>query len=433
MELLARHGLLTKDSAGRVSKWTTKQVYALHEQLWERIYRQQYAVEPKNDDAFFRFVPSSSLRGDTCPYCRSEKLDFLGRFAVLYSDQLILPLPLEKPSRVKSSVTARRELQQTVESLLHLEPLINAGIVAPAVMTTTHCEHKGPVMKKIIELTHFIAEGLAEEHLDKFTMYYEPNIGTGNPPALHIDSPADYVEHGGVIIEYPDPPKWVAKSWRTGPDGRIRVPLAKVRRTGWIHSIFERIATGTTFHIAYGAMWQAKFLTDLPGEAEILRELTCDGEPQDQATNLFAALTHSLPFINELPTTEMLKLRKKLAESFQQYRWAVTSIIRQHGRDRTLTPADAKEIYNDVLAPRIAALENRAAVERERLATKFVSTLGLTSIVVTLGLFDLLTPSQALAMLGGAATMKLADHLSEAASPTLETATQDLYFLLRLK
>ena len=320
-ELLARYGLKKPADLDRVFRLTSKDTRSLHERLWEALYRLQYEgispnrdTWPNRDAQAFRFVASRHLRGDSCTHCRVQKIEFLARFAALYSDLIIVPLLLGRPSQAGSLNAAKSELRDAAESLILLRPLILAGIVRPAVMMTRNCcPFHAQNLKEFAELTHAIAEDIASDNLSRFAMYYEPPQEPDSNCMLHIEGPKDYFNHGGMVLYLSRPPSWVAKSWRREADGKLRVPPQKLRRSGIVQDIFEQIANDTTFHFAYGSVWRAKYLTDLPGEAELLRGLGENGPSaqQHRATAIISAMTHALPFVGDLEIPEMKQAGKR--------------------------------------------------------------------------------------------------------------------------
>ncbi len=434
-ELLSHFNLSSLEGLPAVLEWAPRIMGDLHEALWERIYNAQYADPPTDLDIDqFRFLASASIRGDICQGCRGEKIESLGRFAALYSDETIVPLPLRAPEGDCDSESVRGDLLRTIESLIRLREPIQAGIIKPAVMQTAHCKHDADRAQELINLTVQCAEELAEEHMGQFEMLYEPNRGGRIPPILYIRGPEDYIEHGQAVIQYLEPPQWVAKSWRPDRDGRIRLPAAKVRKTGWINVLFQRIASDTSFHLALGLQRRAKLLTGLPGDTELLRGIDQE-EPdvQNQRAILTNALSHALPFTNDLSLAQTVRLRKELRGAFEQYRFAITSIVRSHERDQNLTPRRAREIFGDELLPKIVALESQLSAERKRMKVKALATAGVISAMVGLGLFGFLPSSTAVGLLGGAASMKIADQVGDAFSPIPKVASNELYFPLKLK
>jgi hypothetical protein len=433
---LVSHFDLSLNNLSDLLNWEPHIVEDLHTALWERIYAAQYSGPPPPDAIDqFCFLASASIRGDVCPGCRREKIDSLGRFTALYSDETIVPLPLGRPGRGDDLDDLRQDIIRTIESLLRLRPLIEQGIAKPAVMTTVaNCEHELTQTRELIDIAIRYSDQLADLSVDQFPMFYEPNTEGGNSPKLYIHGPKQYIEHGEIVLQLPERPSWVAKSWRAGSDGLVVVPQRTARKVGFVHSLFRRIASDTTFYLAYGIPRRSKLLTDLPGDTELLRGIDQEElEVQKQRAILLNALGHALPFTNELSLAETIKLRNELKGAFEQYRFAITSVVRAHQNDKSLSPKIAKQIFQDELIPKITVLENQIEAERKRMRVRTLSTTGVISVVVGLGLFGFVSPASALSMLGGAATMKLADHLSESATLSPQVATNDLYFLLKLK
>lgn len=434
-ELLARYGIKKHADLDKVFRLTPREARNLHERLWEALFRFQYeGIPPKGDAKSFRFVASRHLRGDRWPYCRVQKLEFLARFAALYSDLVIVPFSLGRPSTDDRLSDTKSEIRNAAESLILLRPLIRAGIVRPAVMTTRNCcAFHAENLREFADLTHSIAEELASDSVDRFSMYYKPPLEAGGVCELHIEGPRAYLDHGGFVWQLSSPPRWVAKSWRREADGWLRVPPQKLRRSGVVQRMFEQIAEDTTFHFAYGSVWRAKYLTDLPGEAELLRGLGDNGPSaqQHRAATLISAMTHALPFVGDLSIPEILKIRSGISESFKQYRFALAAIIREHGAQR-LRLHEATRICATELAPEIARLENKIAVERRRFNDRVIATSSIVGIVVTVGLLRLMQPAVGCGLLGGALTA-LTGMLAESRSSLPQAATDDLHFLLRMK
>jgi hypothetical protein len=435
-ELISHFDLISLEDLPNLVDWKPSKTEALQAALWDRIYAAQYSDPlPLNDSDRFRFLASASIRGDTCPGCRSGKIESLARFAALYSDETIIPLPLLRPDKELSFARARLDLFSTIESLIRMRPLVELGIAKPAVMSTAvQCKHELAETQELIDIASSVADQLADAVIDQFTMFYEPGTGDESSPTLYIRGPEEYLEHGQIVARLPEVPEWAAKSWRPNRDGLIRVPNRTARRIGIVQALFQRIASDTTFHLAYGIPRRAKMITDLPGDTELLRAIDQeDSEVQNQRTVLLNALSHALPFTEELSLAETVKLREELRGAFEQYRFAITSIVRSHERDAGLTPRIATQIFKDELQPKINALENQIQAERTRMRNKALATGGVISVIVALGLLGTILPSMALGLLGGAATMKVADQIGDAISPQPQTVSNDLYFLLKLK
>src|ERR1039458_7878676 len=79
----------------------------------------------------FTFHASASIRGDSgCSSvdCRGNKVSFLARYAALYANELILPLSLRPPEKIKRIFEMRDLLVQNLFPLFMLRPPITGGI-----------------------------------------------------------------------------------------------------------------------------------------------------------------------------------------------------------------------------------------------------------------------------------------------------------------
>ncbi len=329
-ELLEREGLISLESVLELETWPVKRLREFHERLADRIFNHQYdCVSDTISDEYYKFLAGTSLRGDTCwelP-CRAPKLDFLARFAALYSDAIVLPLPLSSSLEGKLKPTIAAELSRSVFSLNMLRPLVEEGIVAPAVLRTQHCEHR---IEFAQELTSFMAEVAvvhADEARDKFNLWYVPPHEDDPRYSVLIESSDDLLQHGGFYINYPKEPSWVAKSWRVGSDGRVKIPGRTAWKTGLIQKIFRDRAGETTFQLTYGRSMRCKYLTTMPGEVEILKWFL-DEEQEQRHANLASSFLHELPYVQDVSLRDLLKLRTEIRDSFQQYRSAIRLALR---------------------------------------------------------------------------------------------------------
>jgi hypothetical protein len=120
----------------------------LHREFYAAILGKQkeeyFARDDNSQIDPFSFVASRSLRGESVCHqynCRLEKLDFLGHFAALYANKVILPRPLMASERVCSVTEAATQISHSSLAFLRLRPLIDAGVVYPVVMRSFGCVH----------------------------------------------------------------------------------------------------------------------------------------------------------------------------------------------------------------------------------------------------------------------------------------------------
>ena len=102
VELLEKYGLVRDTDSLRVAEIAKRKIVRLQEELFSTVVplqREDYGADLGVDREMdpFTFLASKSMRGETScgEYgCRVEKLDMLGRYAALYANRIIIPLPL---------------------------------------------------------------------------------------------------------------------------------------------------------------------------------------------------------------------------------------------------------------------------------------------------------------------------------------------------
>jgi hypothetical protein len=166
----------------------------------------------------FTFLASKSLRGETScgEYgCRIEKLDTLGRYAALYANQIIVPLPLTDPSTIDESAEAAEEVSRAALTLLRLRPLFDAGVLYPVIRRSFHCRHTLRWCRDMQALVDQASLGMMKAFKDDFTVRFQvPEKAPTGIPSIYIEGPDDFLEHGGFVLLFDEPDGWRVKSWK---------------------------------------------------------------------------------------------------------------------------------------------------------------------------------------------------------------------------
>jgi hypothetical protein len=150
--------------------------------------------------------------------------------------------------------------------------------------------------------------------------YQQPDSSPSGLPSVYIEGPEDLIEHGELVALYSKPPFWVSKSWRYDAEGKHVVPKRKLRSIFRINDIFENIASDTSFHLAFGSPFQARYLTNQQGEAAVLEWLSGDKELVAANDAVRKLLSHIIPVVGNLSLRAVVQLRKKEPDSFVRYR-----------------------------------------------------------------------------------------------------------------
>jgi hypothetical protein len=226
-ELLEENDLIADGDAFKVFT-DQDQLSRLYRDLYKTVFEQQYDRQ-KDEMAFdpFRYVASSSLRGDIgCwePDCRAAKIDFLNRFAALYANKVAVPLVLSSPDRALEHPTAAAAaLSHSLLTLLRSRPLIEAGIIQPTVMSTSHCSHEVEEVRKMSQAAHEYAFALAKEFSKDFeTIYQLPERSPSGKSTVYLSGPVEFMEHDMVAL-FEESKNWKLKSWRYDAEGKSTI------------------------------------------------------------------------------------------------------------------------------------------------------------------------------------------------------------------
>jgi len=296
----------------------------------------------------------------------------------------------------------------------------------------THLKEAVPDFRRILDT----ADRLASLRSGKFRVYFStPKMGSTSLSRLDFVGPEEYLAHGsgGAVLD--SIPKWAPKRM---VGRRTRIGLSSVREHKLLGSIFRDMANDALLQSYFGTAFNARYVTDLPGEAEFFQMLNADDTLALQTAALCARLTHSVPLLDEVPLETLMKVRRNDPLAFDNYRSALTGIVKTYVREgRTVGNKEAVEIYQDILKPRLVALETQAKNLRRTALKKGLLKAAASSVLVGLGIYTGVLPSDVSKLVTAVGGFNVAKDLAEAfgaleANPG-EVRNHNLYFLLRLK
>jgi hypothetical protein len=444
VEILEKYGVIQDTDSLRVSEIVKGKVLRLHEELFSTILARQEDDYSADRDVVrqmdpFTFLASKSLRGGTAcgAYgCRLEKLDMLGRYAALYSNQVILPLPLTDPSTVESPEEASRELAQASLALLHLRPLVDAGIVYPVIRRSFHCPHTIKWCHDMQRIVYKATDHMLEAFKDDFSVRYQlPEKAPTGIPSIYIDGPEDFLEHGMVML-FEEQEGWRSKRWKFNSEGMVE--LQGPRKSAALGQIFGGIGEDTSFYLAYGRNRNARLLTNLPGETFLLEDLTGDDEVSANSAALQECMTHSLPLLADLPVARLIKIRGEERDSFERYRLAVRQILNEISqKTKRVSKKEVRRLFQERVEPELARMKSELHQERRRQRRRVGAGLAAMAATVAMGAFGGIVPAVAKAVMTAAPGIVGTGLLGKAAQSLCEHGSNlkehnDFYFLLRL-
>jgi hypothetical protein len=386
----------------------------------------------------FKFVASASMRaeaGCTEPMCRYRKLDFLSRYAALYATSVVLPISLPSPEGNYDFSYIKPRVQQALFTLLTCRLVINSERFIPTIMRTPHhCEHELAFVEQTREVIHEYMDFAVEEFAKDFKVRYQrPDKSPSGLPSVYIEGPDTFLEHGELVFRELDgiEPKL---SERRKFDSNGMINIRGKQKLPFLWPIFEEIGRNSSFYLAYKMHNDVRLLTDLPGEAIFLRDLSEDSEFVANTSGL-QALSHSLPLLTDMSVESLLNIRDEEREAFEAYRVSIREMSNTVMR-QGMSKKEGFDYFASQIAPSLKDLRREIALEKKR--QSFRTAVGVASIVagVGVGAFGGLPPlvSVPLVTLGAGIGGKLLTKAVESKCEHEADLRQknDLFFLMRL-
>ena len=445
LQALERHGIVSEADYLRIGEFPAKKIFAIYGDVYRAVLdlqRKQFADHASSAVTLdpFSFVASAALRGDLgcgAVPCRLKKLDLLARYAALYANEVTVPLSLEEQTSRLGVTSARSMIARAAMTLTRLRPLIEARVVTPVIMRSFHCPHTIKWAKEMVEVVHAVADLESQDLSSEFRVVYQrPERAPTGRSTAYITGPEEFIEHGELVALFDESPGWRAKSWKFDRDGMTE--LRGDKKLAFLRRIFNEIADDTTFYLAYGRRKNARYLTDLRGEAFLLEGSTQDDEVSATNKAVGELLNHTVPLLGDLSIETLLRIRREERDSFLKYRSALNRVLKDvAGRQKHVGKREVRDLYKQVIEPQLIGMRAEMHQERRRQIRRIVGGLGTLAATVSLGIFGGVVPlvikgtvAAAGAMVGGRLLSKAAEAQCEHGAMLKEK--NDFYFLLRL-
>jgi hypothetical protein len=432
----------------RAQEWVhnsaSSEIVSLIEGLREAMLQASSALSQNTERSLDRadFLPSSSLRGSSgCALwdCRAKKIRILSRYIALYCDLAVIPINFDwdyATSEKHQDISSRLSVLASISALIELRPLIEGGLVVVVPeglrLCKEHWEKAVPGHEKIVNS----AIKLCASQAKRFGATYKPfTAGTTRIACVDFTGPDEYIAHGKISRLFTCFPKWVPSKRQLR---RWKIPQSTVIKENLVLPFFMPMANDALLQSYFGTTYNARYVTDLPGELEFYRLLSGRDILAEQTASLCARLTHSVPIMEDIPLTTILRTRREDPEAFQNYRSAISGIVKNYVRGgHVVGDHEAREIYSDLLKPQLDALEVKAKNVRRSQVKKGLLRVAATTAVMGLGIYSGLLPSELADLVKAVGGFGVARDLVETVASLKDEAPEvrnhNLYFLLRLK
>ncbi|MGC4755275.1 hypothetical protein [Micromonospora trifolii] len=171
----------------------------------------------------------------------------------------------------------------------------------------------------------------------------------------------------------------------------------------------------------------------VPLGAALNRNASASALMSSEPDEASVAIALRLPRLEGVPLADLIRIRRDESLSFDRFRIAMRSAIRERVRSAGNDSASkvAREIRQDIIEPALLEIEGKLTAARKVLARKTGASIALTSFATAVGLaanIPLLLPAGVATGLAAAATVNYGKYLEE----VRDAEQHELYFLWRL-
>lgn len=326
-----------------------------------------------NCDPVFSHTASLTLGGGPTPCvwgeCRIKRARELVQFASFYSDRIFVNNNLFSSSGRLAQTPideARFAFEDELKIILVFKPLIESGLIVPVTPTTTLCYHclgksvlPSEDRKRFDRTFREYAQRFERE--TKTTLEYLEDGQVG----LNITGNEKLIEHGAHFQDWGEIKQFAAEHPQLAQrlHKQKNFSLSKAQRKKFevdadmAHSLFNDIG----FEMAVSQCLKSSIVTSREVHVEILHDFVRSAELNRRNALIQKHLTCIVPFLNDVPTHDLLALRKGEEDAFIAFRQAFGKAVDEYLKSKRikLTELDAVAIYRDLIEPELARLNQK--------------------------------------------------------------------------
>jgi hypothetical protein len=397
----------------------------------------------------YAFSSSLSLSGGTFPcsevVCRLKKAESLAQFSALYSDRVYIDyFPSDYLNHVERIEKLEYgELQnwlvKDLTVLSYYRPLIEAEKIIPITHPNycSHCLTKsfGDNADKRFK---DIFPALAKRYSKETIVTVEKNEGKF---VFNVKAPEMLLEHGGaklITLEIPYSEKIPHVLDQLQAGKKVSLTPNDIKKIKLDKELASYVHTNLVFELASTQSINTNFLTERDLDIQAIRNIL--GDPATEKRNQLVQkyLTCLVPFAEDVHPEDLLKIRNGENDAFIVFRQGLNQVIDEYRKQKTgFTENDAREIYGDIIEPKLAQLNSRVSTARKSFIKNTASKIAGWAGAISFGWYSGLLPSDLATV---ASTLGLIKIIAEITEGTLSKSNMDstirddpMYFLWKVK
>lgn len=399
----------------------------------------------------YKFIANAELSGQSYGGCRGEncrieRTDELIRFTTLWADKIYIHSYFDEhvimgqgkqASESKGyEINFRADYVGHIKCLLRLKPLLETGIVelvsgdanlCPICMAEKieQCDEIQTSLLKYVEV-------LANEYREMVsaTLIKDAKLEKAGMYRIDLKVPEEINHHKSMMRFMHELPECLEKKYL---NKGIKVPISKreLKILGIPEEIIKNKAQSVIFSQVLSTLQglDASLLTNSQLEVQLLNYVANTSQNIDRNQILQRELACELPILLGIPIESLIEIREKEHEAFLVYRDSITVATKEY-MSKGLNPAEAKQLYQDVILPKLNSLNLEVKAIKDRAWRNL--KLDIT-VLVTAGVFGLLSNLLAMQIpllaVSGIALKDIAKNTRDRLTTPSEIKNNDFYFL----
>jgi len=327
--------------------------------------------------------------------CRLERINKLARFALMYSDKVVISSFFAGYKDISDKDTLYQALHSFYEDLIvlfEIKEAIASGLIqffSPATDICFTCQAKSLLGSEAAKKFDSSYRQLQNDFLDNMSVKCEKRH---DEYGFVCNGPNPYLDHAGVWVMHSLSPEIqkrprISKNIESGKIVNISKTLTSELK---LHEYMaHQVATNAIYGLSTSTCLNTNFLTENELHLNLLNSLQSNHEIVKKNKIAADHLISIVPFVEDVDINNLIKLRKRENESFLVYRQALNQAIDEFVKSGSqFTENDARVLYSDVISPTLASLDKKIKKAKKDLVSKPLRSL--TGVVGAIS-FGLLT------------------------------------------
>jgi hypothetical protein len=357
------------------------------------IISESYSAKPKNNN--FNFIANDTLSGHSFPCeeveCKLSNIDTLARNAILYADKVYIQNPLESYLKYKEfNENLRLKIIADLIVIGQIKPLLKEGIFEYASSKVHFCsdcytQFEDKYLKTLNSNVKIIEPYILQHLLDNLEFHVHWKYDT---IGIEITDNSDLLVHSQVVNFVKDIPDNLEKIAVKGKS--VKLSKDEVEDSGVLYYLFNHIEKNLHFQDYYSSYYNCHLLTDRNFDIELIRLVNNEMyEQHSKESDIFKNLDHLVPFVDEVPIENLIKLRRNEGEAFAVYRDKLSKILTIDN----LTLKESKQIFYNEIRPEINKMNLVLSNNKKAMWGSIKSNIFLASTYISATLFAGILPA----------------------------------------